>query len=1250
MKKFILTAFSALLGLAAFAQVTIVVPTATDTVICNGAPLTLQAQNRGYIPHTATFPYSTDDGYSPLYPIGFSFNYYGVAYTSFVISSNGYITFNSSSASSYSAYSLTVGIPGNVNCQNSVLGSYSDLLVSSPAVVTYGLSGVAPNRKLVVNFCNCSHFSCTTLKTNMQIILYETTNVAEVHIQHKDACGSWNGGAAIEGVEKNGAAVATAAPGRNYPTLWTVTTPDARRFTPNPSLTAYTCDTIAYNPIPDSNAVINWYNGSTFLATGPTVVVNPTVPTTYQAYAVSCKDTSRDFVNVVIGTGPSITGSTITNPSICGACDGRIVLHGLVPGSSDTINYQYNGVPQTTVVAVPDAAGDVTLNGLCAGVYNNFFVKVGYCTSPAYGPVTLTNPSFTISSTGNTSPSVCGMCDGTITLYGLVAGTSDTINYIKNGVPQPTVIQVVSAAGTVTLTGLCAGTYTGITAKMNDCITPAVGPVYVIDPSFTISSVTHIDPTVCGICDGSITINGLVAGFYDTVNFTRDGIPQPAVVLLVPASGSIVLTNMCAGVYTGITVKMNTCTATGANTTLVNPSFTIASTSHTNPSVCGACDATITINGLIPGYIDTVNFVKDGVPQAPVILTVPASGTIVLTGLCAGDYTNLTVKMNSCITPAAPMITLVNPAFGISGFNWTNATCSACDGTFTLTGLTPGQTITVNYSFNGNPQPPFVTTSSSTGTVTLVNLCPGTYTNITAKLNTCVSNPVGPIVISAPPLIPISIQGFTQPTECGLCNGTITIKGAPPGPIDTVFYNFNGIPSSVLYSASPDSLIIMYNLCEGNYSNFFIKVGPCPTTTIGTNVALDAPPITPLFDTFIVRGCNGDVAYFNNMSTSTGPLWYVWDFGDGTTDTTANPVHTYLNQGTYTVTLTITNHHCDSTATKVLVLVHPVQAIFSSDTLVCQKSNVAFTNTSIGATYLWSFGDGGTSTSATPSYAYNNVGTYTVSLIATNGIPCSDTAYEVIHVDSLSPINVTVTDTVFCQATYVTLTSNYSHVGNTGNIWYFGNGDSIANVNPVIYAYPAPGTFTITSIVDFRICPSISATRIVTVLPQPQINLGPDTTICEGSAPIELIDGINAGNASATWIWNTGATSFNIFVGSPGGYRATVSIGNCHATDSVTISQDCFVAMPNIFTPNGDGVNDYFYPRSLLSSGLTEFKMDIYNRWGALIFETNAVEGQGWDGKYNGVAQPEEVYIYVIDAKFKDGKKEHHTGNITLIR
>ena len=90
--------------------------------------------------------------------------------------------------------------------------------------------------------------------------------------------------------------------------------------------------------------------------------------------------------------------------------------------------------------------------------------------------------------------------------------------------------------------------------------------------------------------------------------------------------------------------------------------------------------------------------------------------------------------------------------------------------------------------------------------------------------------------------------------------------------------------------------------------------------------------------------------------------------------------------------------------------------------------------------------------------------------------------------------------------------------------------------------------------------------------------------------------------------------------------------------------------IPNVFSPNGDGLNDYFYPRSLLSSGLTSFKMDIYNRWGQLIFETTSTEGAGWDGRFNNTMQPGGVYVYIIDCSFKDGQHEHHQGNVTLLR
>jgi gliding motility-associated-like protein len=90
--------------------------------------------------------------------------------------------------------------------------------------------------------------------------------------------------------------------------------------------------------------------------------------------------------------------------------------------------------------------------------------------------------------------------------------------------------------------------------------------------------------------------------------------------------------------------------------------------------------------------------------------------------------------------------------------------------------------------------------------------------------------------------------------------------------------------------------------------------------------------------------------------------------------------------------------------------------------------------------------------------------------------------------------------------------------------------------------------------------------------------------------------------------------------------------------------------VPNVFTPNGDNMNDYFLPRQWLSKGVTYFKMIIYNRWGQEIYSTTKVDGRGWDGKFNGVDQPQGVFVYTIDVKFKDGTSEKKQGNVTLLR
>ena len=70
----------------------------------------------------------------------------------------------------------------------------------------------------------------------------------------------------------------------------------------------------------------------------------------------------------------------------------------------------------------------------------------------------------------------------------------------------------------------------------------------------------------------------------------------------------------------------------------------------------------------------------------------------------------------------------------------------------------------------------------------------------------------------------------------------------------------------------------------------------------------------------------------------------------------------------------------------------------------------------------------------------------------------------------------------------------------------------------------------------------------------------------------------------------------------------------------------------------------------MLTRGVVQFKMDVYNRWGQNVYETESTDGRGWDGNLNNKPQPEGVYVYMIDVIFKDGQIEHHQGNITLLR
>jgi len=163
--------------------------------------------------------------------------------------------------------------------------------------------------------------------------------------------------------------------------------------------------------------------------------------------------------------------------------------------------------------------------------------------------------------------------------------------------------------------------------------------------------------------------------------------------------------------------------------------------------------------------------------------------------------------------------------------------------------------------------------------------------------------------------------------------------------------------------------------------------------------------------------CRDSIVQFLNRSENA--IGYIWDFGDGTISNETNPLHRYPAPGEYLVTLTAISPggYCKNTTnlTQKVKIGKSVNAYFSSapmypDTLYMPNVSVQFVDSSVNAvSWLWQFGDGRSSTAPNPSHYYEQPGVYTVQLIVTNDVGCSDTISHgpyVIEVEKLEFPNV----------------------------------------------------------------------------------------------------------------------------------------------------------------------------------------------------------------------------------------------------
>jgi len=399
MKRYFLSLIVLAFSASAYSQITIV-----DTPHCLNH--TLFAQVTGGIIPTAS-GITADDNWSGVIPIGFTFNFYGIPNTQCIVGSNGCLGFDLANAFAYNTWPInntllgsTGAAPDVVNC---ICVPWCDVYIPAGGTIDYSMQGVAPFRNFAVTWCGTAMFDpgiCPGQYLTTQVIIYETTGIAEVHIGHHTACTAWNGGYGIVGVKDPTGTIATTAPGRDYPTDWAATN-EAWRFTP--SGTTYTVSSIPYAPIPYAASGIYWYDSTTgaYLGSGANIVVNPAVPTTYVACALGCNDTTKAYVHVlpstlVFGGLPHISGITSTNPSVCGECNGTITLHGVTPHTADSVIYSIGGVQQPVLLDSAGADSTITLTGLCAATYDYFYYKIANCPSNQVGPLTLTTPPLSL--------------------------------------------------------------------------------------------------------------------------------------------------------------------------------------------------------------------------------------------------------------------------------------------------------------------------------------------------------------------------------------------------------------------------------------------------------------------------------------------------------------------------------------------------------------------------------------------------------------------------------------------------------------------------------------------------------------------------------------------------------------------------------------------------------------------------------------------------------------------------------------
>ena len=1040
--------------------------------------------------------------------------------------------------------------------------------------------------------------------------------------------------------------------------------------------------------VPVGGQTYNWSGPGGYTATGTSATINNVTTAMSGVYGVTATTgicvSPAGTVTVTVNPLP-----TVTVPANITLCANATVA--ATTFTSSPAGATYTWINSNTAIGLA-ASGSGNIGSFTATNATLLPITATITVTPtSAAPASCTGPSSTYTITVNPLPTASVPANITLCANGTVAATN--FSSIPAGATftwtnSNTAIGL-AASGSGDIGSFTASNVTSSPITATITVTPtSAAPASCPGPDSTYTITVNPLPTVTVPSNITLCVNGTVAA----TNFSS-----------TPAGATYTWTNSntAIGLAASGSGDIGSFTATNSTSSPITATITVTPTSAA-PALCSGVSSlyTITVNPMDDAsfsYSGGTTYCQSGTdpiatPTIPggtfsstpgLVFLSTTTGLIDLSASTLGTY--VVTYTTSGVCPNTSTVSITISLAPSSTYNYAGNATSFCQ-----MGVNPTPIGNIG-TFTSSPVGlNFV--NVNTGEINLATSTPGTYSvvNTISGGGCATSKDSLSITINPSPTM-------TNASTAAICSGialNIPLTSNVPSTYtwvatdnlntagESITNQTTGTVNDVITNNTSSSQTVVYNV------TLVSTTGSCSNATPQTiTVIVDPAPTMTNANTATV--CSGTA--LNNPLTGSINSTYTWvatdnvnTSGESITNQTTGTVNDVITNNTsssqtvvYDITLVSTSGNCSNTTPQTLtVTVDPAPTMTNANTAtLCSGTalNIPLTG-SINSTYIWVAADNvntiGESISNQTTGIVNDVITnntsssqtlvYDVTLLSILG-NCSNTTPQTLSV-TVNPLPVADSSSlVIAAASCGSSTGSISGLTVISGqspftyLWQNASGDTVGtNLN---LTNVGPGNYILT-ITDANTCTSpFGAGSGLNIASTSGVVAAFTASPTTGETPL-IVNFTNSSTGATSYLWQFGtgaedvSTNPTYIYTSFGSFTACLiasNIGGCSDTacSVIDVYINSVFVIPNVFTPNDDGVNDVF---GVIGKGLKTLDAEIYNRWGEKLFEWHTPNG-GWDGRTaSGELSPVGTYYFIVNATGDDGKHYSEKGAFTLIR